>query len=406
LYEGRLWWFGKSNVWGSVSDAYDSFDDETEGDSGPISRSIGEGPVDVINWALPMQQLLIGTDSAELVLRSSNYDEPITPTNFTIKYASTQGSKQIAAQRVDSLGFFVQRAGKRVYMIGYEASNADFSNQDATGIVPDLNEAGVTFIAVQRQPDTRVHCVRGDGLVSLLVFEKTENVVAWCEVETDGEIEDVCVLPGIGEDRVYYIVRRQIGETFVRYVERWAQEVDCRGGQINLQADAFMHYSGEPTATIHGLEHLEGETVVAWGDGKSYGEHVVLEGVVTIESAVSEACVGLPYTADFESTKQGLADTLVVPLNQRKRISQIGLVLANTHYQGIEFGPDFDHLDPLPLVEDMVESDDDTVWEAYDQDFTEFPGEWTTDARICLRARAPKPCTVLAVQAIVASNER
>ncbi|MEN9903115.1 MAG: hypothetical protein RL651_1779, partial [Pseudomonadota bacterium] len=56
LYEGRMWWAGKDRVWGSVSDEYESFDDEVDGDSGPIIRTIGAGPVDTINWLLPLQR--------------------------------------------------------------------------------------------------------------------------------------------------------------------------------------------------------------------------------------------------------------------------------------------------------------------------------------------------------------
>jgi hypothetical protein len=36
--EGRLWWSGEDRLWASVSDDFENFDDETEGDSGPISR--------------------------------------------------------------------------------------------------------------------------------------------------------------------------------------------------------------------------------------------------------------------------------------------------------------------------------------------------------------------------------
>jgi hypothetical protein len=406
IYEGRMWWFGKANCWASVSDAYDDFDDNTEGDSGPISRSIGEGPVDKINWTLPMQRLLIGTDGAELSVRSSSFDEPITPTNFSIKYTSTQGSSRVAAARVDSLGFFVQRSGQRVYMLGYELAQSEYVNEDVTALVPDLNEVGITYLTCQRQPDTRIHAVRADGKVAMMVFEKLEDVRAWCLIETDGEIEDACVLPGAGEDDVYYVVKRTVNDVTVRYIEKWAQESQCRGGLLNLQADSFLIYDDEPTSAFGGLEHLEGKTVCIWGDGKDMGTDVVTDGSVSIASAVAQAVIGLVYEGRFQSMKQALAESLIQPLNERARISNLGLVLADTHYQGLEFGPDFDTMDGLPLVENEQASAADTVWESYDEDFVEFPGEWTTDARICLKATAPRPCTVLAVQAIVASNER
>ncbi|KKL17144.1 hypothetical protein LCGC14_2488500, partial [marine sediment metagenome] len=63
LHEGRLWWAGQDKIWGSISDSYESFDDEFIGDAGPISRSIGSGPIAVIHWALSLGRLLMGTAS-------------------------------------------------------------------------------------------------------------------------------------------------------------------------------------------------------------------------------------------------------------------------------------------------------------------------------------------------------
>ncbi len=400
LYDGRLWWMGKGNIWGSESDAYEDFDPNTEGDAGAISKSIAEGAVDSINWALPLQRLMVGTASAEWAIRSTSFEEPLTPTNFAIRASSTQGSAQVQPERIDNTGVFTQRSGARVYLLGFDPQASDYALEDATQLVPDLNSMGITHIAVQRQPDTRVHCVRSDGKVAVLVFDKVENVLAWTLVETDGEVEDVAVLPGTGEDTVYYTVKRTVDGNTVRYLEKWAQETECRGGTFNGQADAFYRYSGAEATTIAGLDHLEGEAVIAWGDGADLGEYTVSGGEITLSQSVTSACIGLGYEARFKSMK--LASAMpdgIVSLNSSKRIDHLGLILAYTHKAGLEFGPTFDTMDPLPDIEAWSETGDDYVWEQYDQDMIEFPGEWTTDARICLKATAPRPCTVLAVTA-------
>jgi hypothetical protein len=66
IFEGRLWWAGNDRFTGSISDAYESFDDEEEGDAGPINRTIGFGPVDTINWIVPLHKMIAGTDGSEL----------------------------------------------------------------------------------------------------------------------------------------------------------------------------------------------------------------------------------------------------------------------------------------------------------------------------------------------------
>lgn len=216
FYEGRLWWAGKNGIWGSVSDAFDSFDASVVGDSGPINRTIGSGPVDDINFILALQRLILGAQGAEKSVRSTTFDEPLTPTNFNIKDASTQGSAAVAAVKVDSRGLFVQRNGVRVYELSFDTSSFDYASTDLTALVPDLCSPGIKKIAVQRQPDTRIHCVLTNGTAIVGVIDRVENVLAWQLVETDGAIEDAVVLPGAAgsfEDSVYYVVQRTIGAT-------------------------------------------------------------------------------------------------------------------------------------------------------------------------------------------------
>src|SRR3546814_11306567 len=70
-------------------------------------------------------------------------------------------------------------------------------------------DPGFTHLAVQRKPGTRIHCMRVDGTVAVLIYQPAEEVNCWVEVETDGDVEDIVVLPGTREDADYYLV--QIG---------------------------------------------------------------------------------------------------------------------------------------------------------------------------------------------------
>ncbi len=396
LYEGRLWWAGITKIQGSISDAFDSFDDTETGDSGPFNRSIGSGPVNQINWLAPLLRLAIGTDGGELTARSSSFDEPLTPTNFNIKTSSTQGSTTTAAVIVDRMALYAHRSGNRLMQFMMDANDGDYQSIDLSQLAPDIGSPGIVRIAAQRKPDTRIHCIRSDGTAAVLVLDRVENVLCWTEVETDGEIEDVVVLPGTTEDGVYYSVARTIDGASVRYLEKWALESDCQGGAVNKQADAFLEFSGNGSATVSGLSHLEGETVCLWADGKDYGTYTVESGSITASAVINDGCVGLPYTAQWKSAKLADTPTGQAILTQIKRISSLGLVLYNTHYQGLEYGPSFDALQDLPLVENGTEVAADTVHSALDSPPFGFPGEWSSDARLCLQASAPRPCTVLA----------
>lgn len=421
LYEGRLYWAGNDKIDGSVSDGFYSFDPTVEGDSGPIQRSIGSGPVATINWLLALNRMIAGSDGAEHSCRSTSFDEPLTPTNFNVKKASRQGSADVQAVAIDTEGLYVQRGGIRVYMLKFSSENYDYASQNLSALVPEIGSPGIVRMAVQRQPDTRVHFIRSDGTAAVLVFDSTEQVFCWVEVETpgaSGAIEDVYVLPGDDgdeEDKVRYVVRRTVNGATRRYHESWALEEQCLGGTVNRQADSHIVFTNSPASTtVSGLGHLIGESVVAWYDGICPADSdnapdtytVSASGTITLPTAATTGCVGLSYTGQWRSVKlAALQSAQGVALGQHKRIEGLGLVLANVHRYGLKFGPDFDNLDDMPSTEEAAPVGANAVREDYDGEPIVFPGKWSTDSRLCLQAQAPRPVTVLAAIATVEMHE-
>lgn len=404
FYEGRLWWAGQNGIFASASDDFFNFNPNTVGDAGPINHTIGSGPVDNINWLLPLQRMIVGAEGAEHSIRATSFDEVLTPTNFNIKQASSLGSAGATAVRVDSRGLFIQRGGSRVFELAFDANVGDYASTEASIFCPEVGVPSLLHAAVQRLPDTRVHFVRSDGVVSLLVYNPIETVICWVNISSpNGFIEDVVVLPGSQEDAVYYSVRRVINGSTVRYLEKFALETEARGGNTNKTSDAFIKYVGAATTTITGLNHLEGQTVCVWGNGTDMGLKTVVGGqITTLSQAVTEAYVGLPYTAQWQSTKLSYVSPYAIMgtqsfLGQPRRISQVGFVLAYAYSQALMFGPDFNTLDSMPGIEDDNDVADAQVTNAsYDERLIEFPGTWGNDSRLCLQAASPRPVTVLA----------
>ena len=410
LHDGRMWWFGKNGAFGSIPDAFDSYDETFLGDSAPINRTIGSGPVDIINWALSLQRLICGAQGAEFTVKSSSLDEPITPSNFNIKASTNQGSGSIEAVKVDDAGIFVNRTGAKVFELAFDVRSYNYQIDDLMALVPELGLPGIVRMAYQRQPDTRIHCVRSDGTAIVAVRDKSEDVLAWVMVQTAGFIEDVVVLPALAgslDDQVYYVVRRNINGSTVRYLEKWAQEIDCRGDKAGCNlADSYRVFTNTSAPVV---SHLAGQPVVVWADGNDIGTNDAVvpwtytytasgTGTVTLPQTYGTVVVGLPYQAPFQSTKLGEMTQAGSPLNQQKRMGHLGLILADYHRKGLRFGPQLDVtlMDDMPQIEDgaPVPTASQT---AYDQNVIEFPSEWTTDLRVCLMAQAPRPVTVLAL---------
>jgi hypothetical protein len=417
FHEGRLWWAGQNGIIGSVSDGFVSFDATVVGDSGPISRTIGSGPVDRINWIMSLQRLIVGPQGAEYSARSSALDSPLTPTDFALKICSTQGSGAVDPVKINQQGYYVDRTGIKVFRLDFDLANylsPDYASTDITAIVPELGLPNIVRMAVQMKPEPRIHCVRSDGTAMIAVIDKTEDVICWQNYSTNGLVKDVVVLPGaVGstEDQVYYWVQRTINGATVLYFEKWSKETECRGSTLNKQADAFVVFTNSTaSATVSGLTHLVGASVVVWTDGRCLTDAsgaiatftVSGAGSITLTDAGSAylattGIAGLAYTAQWKSAKLGIQPSPVESvLNQQKKISHLGVVGAYIHPKGVQFGADFDHLDDLPAVEAGAIIDQSVVRTTYDEQEFAFPGTWTSDLRLCIQGKAPRPATLLA----------
>lgn len=407
FYEGRLGWFGKAGVWQSISDTVDAFNPDTTGDSGPINRTIRYGSADSVCWAQAAQRLLIGTVGAELSIRSTSFDEPLTPNNFNIKPASTQGAlRTVPAVLMDGSVAFVQSGGVRVYELRLAGSGGlDYTPIDLTTLAPEITGDGIVAMAVQRQPETRIHCVRDDGKVAVAIIDRAEDVLAWVLLETDGVVEGVVRLPGEIEDQVYYVVRRTINGQTKRYLERLARQSDCVPGDVVHLLDSHRIFTGADTSNLGGLLHLEGEEVTVWADGAHRGSYTVSGGQITVVDGncdpltVQNACVGLPYTASYKSAKLGT-------LFDRKRVTALGLMARDLHHDAVRYGDGEGDLFPLPRIEQGKPVGSNKSWTSYQEDKLPVNPGWSVDSTVRLEAQSPYPATILALVPTVEGNAR
>jgi hypothetical protein len=267
IHEGRLWFAGATKIWGSVSDAYVSFDIDKAGDAGPIDRTIGRGPIQNINWLLPLTRLVVGGDSSIISARSNSFDEPLTPTVFNLKDSLTVASSSLPAVKLDTMGFFVSQSGRKLFNLAFDVQKTDFNGLDMTRLNPDIGLPGFVDIAIQREPDTRLHLVRSDGTVACLLYDKDDQVEAWYLIETDGLIENVVVLPGTLESRVFYVVKRTINGVTRRYLEKAARIDECQGGHPDQAGRLPCHLFRGSHDDDHGPKLSRGKDVVVWADG-------------------------------------------------------------------------------------------------------------------------------------------
>jgi hypothetical protein len=471
FFGGRLFWFRGDKYWGSVPDSYYSFDSTIEGDSGPINRTFGAGPIDKINFSLDLTRLVVGREGTIDTIRSSSQDEPLTPTNTTSRTVSTKGADALPALKVNLRGVYVDKSQRRVYGLAYSVENGDYVAQDLTSLNLDIGKPTFTSLAVQEQPDTYLHFLTAYGQDAVMLYDPGDEIMCWWRVQTLGVIERVVVLPGSIEDNVYYVVKRTINGSTKRYWEKVALRSACEGGSLNKNADCFLSVSQASSTTISGLSHLEGCTVVVWANSKDLGSYTVSAGAITASEAVTTAIVGLggvTYTHDstasatltcstayngypievyangplggklryvgvlqvsggvatlpngrtakkiigylglyapFRSAKLAYGAQMGTALLQQKKVEKVGVLMYNTHYQGLQYGSEIDNLQPLPLSLGGQDLSSDTVFDEHDEALVGLSGSWNTDSRLHLLAQAPKPCTLGGVVVGMSTHE-
>jgi hypothetical protein len=435
LHEGRLAHGGGASIWASVSDDYENFSALVEGEAGPISRTLGSGPVDSINFLVSLLRLVAGTAGSEITIKASSFDETLTPVNAAAGAFSTQGSAQLRAVKLDSRALFVQRSRERLYMVGPGVSASavnDYESSEMTILAPEILKPGVVSIAIQRQPDTRIHCVLSDGTVAILTYEPQEEVLAWSKWVTDtgsnSAVERAMVLPGIEEDQVYYHVRRTIKGATKRFLERWALESECRGDTgLSWLADcAVSHRDTGGTLTVADFApHLGGQTIAVWandtGQSNSVGKDMTPDdtggtqqllsldtgGDLTLtDSGWKHLVGGLSYRADFKSTKLAYGAQGATAMTMKKRVARLALVLNQTHNNALFVGSDTGHLDPLPRIDDEgAQVDANKIYTEYDKLAFPVDGDWDEDSRLYIRAKSPRPATIMAALPRITTNE-
>lgn len=419
--EGRLWWSGSDRLWGSVSDGFEDFDDTTEGDSGPISRSIATGGVNDTQWLLALQRLLVGTEGAVSTVKSSSFDEPLTPTNLSIKDSSSTGASSVDPARVDTRGIFVDRSARALFELSFDGTSSDYNATQVSKLATDLFTSGIKTLSVQRRPDTRIWVINNDGSCVCIVYEPLEQVLAFIPIETDGAFESVAVLPDDAQDRVYFVVNRTINGSTVRYVEKMALDSEVKPTMLCKVMDAFTSGTNSPASTtIHVGTHLQGESVVVWADGAplvTLGADgyttpntytVNGSGNITVGSAVTNWVAGLPYAARYKSAKLAYGAAGGTAMLQMKKVDQVGVIMTDFVRAGVRYGSEFDNderpLYPLPVLKDLATAPAIVLSDVNDEEAWAFPGEWSTDSRVAIECASPNTMTLISLVISVTTN--
>lgn len=283
FFEERLVFAGSNNnpqkIWASVSG---DFEDMTTGagDDAAFVYTIAADQVNAIEWMSPQEYLLIGTVGGEWRLGSTASGEPVTATNVTCKRQSTYGSRNIQGLLVNDVVLFIQKAGKKIRELTFSWEKDGYVAPDLTILAEHITSGGIVQTAYQAQPDSIFWCIRSDGVLLGMTYERPQEVVGWHRHITDGEIESVAVIPASTHDEVWVSVKRTINGTTKRYVEYFKsasipdEQKDC------FYIDSGLTYDGGDAKTITGATQANPVVITSTAHGFSNGDTVRIKGVV------------------------------------------------------------------------------------------------------------------------------
>jgi len=231
-----------------------------------------------------------------------------------------------------------------------------------------------------------------------MTYLREQEVIAWCQHETEGSLETMANIPATDANGLKY------NQTWIgvqrgsyRYIEYMDHRLSTTNPEDQFFVDCGIIYDGEPATIISGLDHLEGREVAVLADGNvisSYGNTMtVTGGQIILNVAASKVIIGLPYYSDIETLNIDASLNDGTIQGKVSRVSKVVMRVLNS--RGGYMGPDFDN---LTEIADNFRTNYDTSLALYTGDLKHTMGGGYSDGgRMCVRQYDPLPLTILAL---------
>ena len=374
--------------------------------------TIAANQVNAIRYMKAVRTLVVGTTGGEYTVSADGTDASITPTNITIKRQSSYGSANVDAIPAGNAILFLQKARRKIRELQYNFDSDGYQAPDLTILNDSATNSGINEMVYQQEPGSIIWCVRDDGVLAALTYQRSENVIAWSRHifggvfgTGDAVCESAATISGdLTEDEVWVIIKRTVNGATKRYVECFSDfDFDETDPTDFKFLDSHLSYSGSSTTTLSGLSHLEGQAVSILADGSVHANKTVSSGAITLDRAVTKACVGLSYDSILQTMRIEGGAAEGTSQGKTKRISKVVLRLFET--VGVKVGPSLSNLELVPFrtTSSNLSAPVDTLL-AGDKEI-EFRDDYNSDGFIIIKQDQPLPCSVLAIYPTLVTSD-
>jgi hypothetical protein len=380
-------------------------------DDDAVQYAIAAPQVNVIRWLESSDNLIIGTLAQEFAAFGGGLGDPITPTNTRITPQSNEGSAAIQPARAGNEVIFVNRSGRKLYAMDFDAAGGQYVAVDLTELAAHLTATGNTFtrVAWARNPASVLWALRSDGVLCSLTYRKDQQVWAWARHPlSDGTVESIAVIPSPDGtvDDLWMIVNRTVNGSTKRYVEYLAQPFEPASDTDKAEmafVDSGLRYQGSSTTTLTGLFHLEGKTVKVLVGGALQPDEVVTNGSITTDTAATDAWVGLAYTSKLRTLRPEIPTSVGTVQGRTKRVSRVTVRTLNS-LGGAVCPYDEVTSEDLPGRYQDGLTDSSPVLQSGDFDIN-LSSDHASDGRIVVKQTDPLPLDLLSVMSFITVSE-
>src|SRR6056300_417369 len=415
FFEQRLVFAGTKDepqtIYFSKSGDYENMTTGTNADDAMV-YTIASNQVNKIRYLKAVRTLVVGTTGGEFTVSADGTNASITPTNITIKKQSSFGSANVDAIPAGNAILFLQKAKRKIRELQYNFDSDGYQAPDLTILNETVTDTGINEMSYQQEPGSNIWCVRDDGVLACLTYQRSENVIAWSRHIFGGVFgsgkavcESVASISGVlTEDEVWVIVKRTINGATKRFVECFSDfdfdETDANDFKF---LDSHLSYSGSATTTLSGLLHLEGQTVSILADGAAHANKTVSSGAITLDRSATKACVGLSYDSILQTMRIEGGAAQGTSQGKTKRISKVVLRLFET--VGVKVGPSLTNLETIPFrtTSSLLSNPVDTLLSG-DKEI-EFNDDYNSDGFIFIKQDQPLPCSILAIYPTLVTSD-
>jgi len=395
FFQNRLFFSGTTaepgTIYGSVSG---DFFNNLQGSFGDLAIKRVPNSPEATRFLESKENLFAGTSGSIInVSPASTTDEIVTATNIKTIPENAFGSSTMQGFLAGNAVLYTQKDNFKIRELIFNSNTASFQSNDlnvlSDVILEGTDNVGVVETFLQKQPNQVFWCVKNDGDMASLLYERNQEVIGWSRLTTDGDIVSGAAVSGTADDAIWLCVNRGTNASPVYCVEKFKPIRD-----LNWFVDSGVKATGTNITSVSGLGHLEGKKVQVVSDDNFHSEQTVSGGSITIDRKSSTIVAGLKYdsimrTLPIEPT---LAQRL--PNSRVKGLTKAILRFRNT--KGAKVGEFNKQLTSLPVL-----NTSDITGQPINVETGQFKffirNDWTREKILEVKQDLPYPMTVISL---------